>query len=155
MNPSSEILRPEPRPRQGIQSITNIRIVRFRFRVSSFFFSDVLVKGTSGAESMPLLQTFKSHESEATSPAKWLYPKPYPQTLQPEALNATPSPLHSLGRPLGYLIFSLMALIRDPIYQYLSKGFRGQPSSETQIFSSSAGMTGMETQMTAMPSNRS
>ena len=28
---------------------------------------------------------------------------------------------------LGYLLFSLMALIRDPIYEYLSKGFRGQP----------------------------
>ena len=32
------------------------------------------------------------------------------------------------GRPLGYLTFPLMALIRDPIYQYFSKGFRGQPS---------------------------
>ena len=30
-----------------------------------------------------------------------------------------------LGRPLGYLTFSLMALIRDPIYQYFSMGFRG------------------------------
>ena len=25
-----------------------------------------------------------------------------------------------LGRPLGYLIFSLMALIGDPIYEYSS-----------------------------------
>ena len=33
-----------------------------------------------------------------------------------------------LGRPLGFLTFSLMALRRDPIYQYFSKGFRGQPS---------------------------
>ena len=33
----------------------------------------------------------------------------------------------TLGRPLGYLIFSLMTLIRDPIYEYYSKGFRGQP----------------------------
>ena len=32
-----------------------------------------------------------------------------------------------LGRPLGYLIFSLMALTRDPIYEYFSNGFRGQP----------------------------
>ena len=32
-----------------------------------------------------------------------------------------------LGRPLGYLIFCLMALIGDPIYQYFSQGFRGQP----------------------------
>ena len=36
--------------------------------------------------------------------------------------------LTDLGRPLGHLIFSLMALIRDPIYEYSSKGFRGQPS---------------------------
>ena len=28
-----------------------------------------------------------------------------------------------LGRPLGYLIFSLMALIGDPIYYYFFKGF--------------------------------
>ena len=27
-----------------------------------------------------------------------------------------------LGRPLGYLIFSLMAVISDPIYQYFSMG---------------------------------
>ena len=34
-----------------------------------------------------------------------------------------------LGRPLGYLIFSLMAVIRDPIYtNTFSKGFGGQPS---------------------------
>ena len=33
-----------------------------------------------------------------------------------------------LGRPLGYLVFSLMALIGDSIYEYFSKGFRGQPS---------------------------
>ena len=32
-----------------------------------------------------------------------------------------------LGRPLGYLILSLMALIGDPIHKYVSKGFRGQP----------------------------
>ena len=35
-----------------------------------------------------------------------------------------------LGRPLRYLIFSLMALIGDPIciyIKYFSKGFRGQP----------------------------
>ena len=36
--------------------------------------------------------------------------------------------IYVLGRPLGYLTFSLMALIRDPIYQYFSEGFRGQPS---------------------------
>ena len=30
-----------------------------------------------------------------------------------------------LGRPLGYLIFSLMSFIADTIYEYLSKGFRG------------------------------
>ena len=34
-----------------------------------------------------------------------------------------------LGRPLGYLIFSLMALIGDPMYYFFSKGFRGQPRS--------------------------
>ena len=28
-----------------------------------------------------------------------------------------------LGRPLGYLTFSLMALIRDPIYQHVSKAW--------------------------------
>ena len=39
-----------------------------------------------------------------------------------------------LGRPLGYLMFSLMALIRDPIYQYFSKGFRGQPSLLLWLF---------------------
>ena len=33
-----------------------------------------------------------------------------------------------LGRPLGYSIFYLMASTRDPIYQYFSQGFRGQPS---------------------------
>ena len=33
-----------------------------------------------------------------------------------------------LAGPLGCLIFSLMALLRDPIYQIFSKGFRGQPS---------------------------
>ena len=33
-----------------------------------------------------------------------------------------------LGRPLGYLICSLIALIVDPIYQHFSEGFRGQPS---------------------------
>ena len=33
-----------------------------------------------------------------------------------------------LGRPLRYLVFSLMALIGDPIHEYFSKGFRGQPS---------------------------
>ena len=33
-----------------------------------------------------------------------------------------------LGRPLKYLIVSLMALIRDPMYEYFSKGFSGQPS---------------------------
>ena len=32
-----------------------------------------------------------------------------------------------LGRPLGYLIFPLMALMGDPIYQYFSMGFKGQP----------------------------
>ena len=36
-----------------------------------------------------------------------------------------------LGRPPGYLIFSLMALIRDPIYQYFLKGFRGHPSESS------------------------
>ena len=30
-----------------------------------------------------------------------------------------------LGTPLGAFIFSLMASIGDPIYAYLSKGFRG------------------------------
>ena len=34
-----------------------------------------------------------------------------------------------LGRPLGYFLFSLMALIGDHIYQYFSRDFRGQPSS--------------------------
>ena len=32
-----------------------------------------------------------------------------------------------LDMPLAYSIFSLMTLIRDPIYQYFSKGLRGQP----------------------------
>ena len=32
------------------------------------------------------------------------------------------------GRPVGHLIFSPMASITDPVYKYLSKGFRGQPS---------------------------
>ena len=31
------------------------------------------------------------------------------------------------GRPLGYSIFSLMALIGDHIYLHFSIGFRGQP----------------------------
>ena len=33
-----------------------------------------------------------------------------------------------LGRPLGYSIFALMALIGDHIYKYFPKGFKGQPS---------------------------
>ena len=42
--------------------------------------------------------------------------------------------IFGLGRPLGYLKFSPMALIGDPlyiyiyIYEYFSKGLRGQPS---------------------------
>ena len=32
-----------------------------------------------------------------------------------------------LGRPLGYLIFSLIAFIGDPVHKHFSKGFRGQP----------------------------
>ena len=32
-----------------------------------------------------------------------------------------------LGRPLGCLIFSRMALIGGPIYYFFSKGVRGQP----------------------------
>ena len=36
-----------------------------------------------------------------------------------------------LGRHLKYLTFSLMASIRNPIYQYFSKGFRGQPRVTT------------------------
>ena len=43
-------------------------------------------------------------------------------------LHITPFITYILGRPLKYLIFSLVALIRDPIYQYFSKGCRGQPS---------------------------
>ena len=39
-----------------------------------------------------------------------------------------------LGRPLGDLISSLVALIRDPIYQYCSKGFKGQPSPAAFVF---------------------
>ena len=36
-------------------------------------------------------------------------------------------PTEKLGRTLGNSIFSLMALTRDPIYQYVSQGCRGQP----------------------------
>ena len=39
------------------------------------------------------------------------------------------SSFENLGRPLGYLVFSLITLIRGPIYQYCSNGFRGRPSS--------------------------
>ena len=38
-----------------------------------------------------------------------------------------------LGRPLTDFVFSLMALIGDPIYDYFSKGFRGQPSDELSL----------------------
>ena len=39
-----------------------------------------------------------------------------------------------LGRPLKHSIFSLRALIKEPIYSYFSKGFRGQPSIEFNFF---------------------
>ena len=35
----------------------------------------------------------------------------------------------ALGRPLGYLICSIIALIGDPTSQHFSNGFRGQPRS--------------------------
>ena len=37
------------------------------------------------------------------------------------------SPDRVLGRPLGSLIFSLRALVGDPIYEYFSSCFRCQP----------------------------
>ena len=45
-----------------------------------------------------------------------------------------PEDTDTLGRPLKYSIFSLTALIRDPIYQYFSIGFRGQPSTFSSGF---------------------
>ena len=44
-----------------------------------------------------------------------------------DALWSEDSGALNLDRLLGYSIFSLMAFIGDPVYQYLSKGFRGQP----------------------------
>ena len=38
-----------------------------------------------------------------------------------------------LGRSLGYLMFSLMALIGGHVYQYVSMGFRGQPRITIRI----------------------
>ena len=38
------------------------------------------------------------------------------------------------GRPPGTLVFSLMVLIGDPVYEHLSKGFRGQPRQRANIF---------------------
>ena len=56
----------------------------------------------------------------------------------PDSLVLSFYPLGHLGRPLGYFIFSLMALIRGPYVLIFSMGFRGQPSHET-AFRSSAG----------------
>ena len=54
------------------------------------------------------------------SPAPW----PTPQSLSPPSESTN---LRALGRPLGHLMLSLMALIGDHIYQYFSMSFRGQP----------------------------
>ena len=53
---------------------------------------------------------------------------PPPLGLNPQATEEEAVVLWSiLGRPLGYLIFSLMAL-RGPYILVFVKGFRGQPS---------------------------
>ena len=54
------------------------------------------------------------------------------------SLGCQTAPKHDAGDipwvgPWDFLIFSLMALIRDPICQYFSMGFRGQPSTTRRM----------------------